>query len=144
MSSSKRKSKKPKPPRRRNLKKARPRTLAVSLNREKDAVKRLPVGPLLAPATSDDKEIPALVKARDKLGPVNTEPPGTLTDKKDTDEQRTPNMAVTDGGVFDFGFATQMQLFAKMLQSPLTLLLHQQAVMTQELLNWRYPKGQPK
>ena len=44
--------------------------------------------------------------------------------------------------VFDFGFATQMQLFAKMLQSPLTLLLHQQAALTQLLLNWRYPKGQ--
>ena len=142
MSSSKRKNKKP--PRRGNLKKARPRTLAVAVNTEKDAVKRLPVGPVPAPTTSNDNGIPALLRVPDKLGPVNTEPPGIVTGKKDADEQRTPNMAVTDGGVFDFGFATQMQLFAKMVQSPLTLLLHQQAAMTQVLLNWRYPKGHPK
>ena len=135
MSSSKRKNKKP--PRRGNLKKARPRTLAVAVNTEKDAVKRLPVGPVPAPTTSNANEIPAQLRVPNELGATNTEPPGIVTGK-DTD------LAVTYGGVFDFGFATQMQLFAKMLQSPLTLLLHQQTVMTQVLLNWRYPKGRPK
>ena len=135
MRSSKRKNKKPPRP-----KKARPRTLTVALN--KDVVKSLPVGTLSAPKTSNDNEIPVLVKPPARLGPVYTEPAVPATAKKDADEQPTPSLGVTNGGVFDFGFATQMQLFAKMLQSPLTLLLHQQAAMTQVLLNWRYPKRQ--
>lgn len=128
--------------RRGNQKKAQRRAKAVALNTEKDAVKRLPVDPLPAAATP---KIPAQLKAPGKSGPVNTEPPGIVTAKKETGEE-PPNMAVTEGGVFDFGFATQMQLFATMLQAPLTLLLHQQAVLTQVLLNWRYPKDtrQPK
>ena len=138
MSSSKRKNKKP--ARRGNLKKARQRTMAVALNEAK-AVMRLPFGPLPTPATSDDNETPALPN---KLGPGITDSPGIAPGMNDIDEQPTPNMAVTDGGVFDFGFAPQMQLFAKVLQSPLTILLHQQAVITQLLLNWRYPNGQPK
>ena len=114
--------------------------MAVALNEAK-GVKRLPSGPLPTPATSDDNENPPLFKAPNKVGPVITESPGIARGMKETDEQPTPNMAVTDGGVFDFGFAPQMQLFAKVLQSPLTLLLLQQAVMTQLLLNWRYPKA---
>ena len=99
MSSSKRKNKKP--ARRGNLKKARPRIIAVALNEAK-AVKRLPSGPLPTPTASDDNETPALFKAPNRLGPVSTEPPGIATGMNDTDEQPTPNMAVTDGGVFRF------------------------------------------
>ena len=116
--------------------------MAVALNEAK-AVKRLPSGLLPTPTASDDNETPALFKAPNKLGPVITEAPGSATGMNDTDKQPTPNMTVTDGGVFDFGFAPQMQLFAKVLQS-LTLLLLQQAVMTQLLLNWRDPNGRPK
>ena len=115
-----------------NQKKAQRRTRAVALNNEKDAVKRLRVDPLPAAATPDNIKISAQLKAPGKSGPVDTEPPGIVT--------ATPNMAVTEGGVFDFGFATQMQLFATMLRAPLTILLHQQAMLTQVLLNWRYPK----
>jgi hypothetical protein len=118
--------------------------LAVAVNKEKDAAKRLPVGPLPATTTSNDNEIPAPLCAATTLGQINTEPPSVVTGENDADEQQTPNTAVTGGGAFDFGFTTQMQLFAKMLELPLTLLLHQQAVMTQVLLNWRYPKGHPK
>ena len=134
MSSSKKKNKKL--ARLGNQKKARPRTRAVALI--KDAVKRLPLD-LPSSATPDSTEIPAQVKTPGK-GPVKTNPPVTLTGKKVTGEERTPNTDGTEGGVFDFGFGSQMQLFATMLQSPLTLLLHQQALLTQMLLNWRYPK----
>ena len=92
MSSSKTKNKKP--PRRRNLHKAPPRTLAVAL--KKDGDKRLPVGRMPVPTTPDDEEIP-LVKAPEELGPANTEPAGIVTANKDTAVQRTPNMVVTDG-----------------------------------------------
>ena len=127
-------------------KKTQPTTAAMALYNEKDAVKRLPVDPLTTASTRDSIKIAAELKAPAKSGPIITEPPPIVTATKDIGGERTPNIAVNEGDVFDFGFASQMQLFAKMLQAPLTFLLHQQAVLTQVLLNSRYPKdtGQPK
>ena len=121
-------------------KKAQPSTRAIALNIDKDAAKRRAVDPLPAPITPESNEFPAQ--------PVNSEPETpdpalTVLGTQNAGKERAPT-AATEGGPFDFGFATQIA--TTLLWSPVTMLLRQQALLPQLMLSLRYPKksGQPE